>query len=131
MKQISQSELVIMNVLWVRAPQNKHGMGANEVAENVTSESWNIKTVKTLLSRLVQKDVLTTRKEGRRYLYSPLISKEDYGLRILDGVSQTFFKEDAAPLFLHLAKSKNLKTEDIDDIKALLEALKPAEGEGS
>jgi len=48
-KQISQSELVIMNVLWVRAPQNKHGMGANEVAENVTSESWNIKTVKTLL----------------------------------------------------------------------------------
>jgi len=79
-KQISQSELVIMNVLWARAP-----MGANEVAENVTSESWNIKTVKTLLSRLVQKDVLTTRKEGRRYLYSPLISKEDYGLKPAEG----------------------------------------------
>jgi len=126
MKQISQSELVIMNILWGQAP-----MGANEIAESVTSNRWNIKTIKTLLSRLVKKDVLTTCQEGRRYLYSPLMSKEDYGLRILDGVSQTFFKEDAAPLFLHLAKSKNLKVEDIDEIKALLEALKSNSGESS
>lgn len=126
MKPISQSELVIMNALWARAP-----MGANEIAEQVASENWNIKTVKTLLSRLVQKEVLDTRKEGRRYLYTPLISKEDYGLRILDGVSETFFKEDAAPLFLHLAKSKALKAKDIDEIKALLETLKPSNGDKS
>lgn len=126
MKQISQSELVIMNALWDKAP-----MDANEIAERVASENWNIKTIKTLLSRLVQKEVLGTRKDGRRYLYTPLISKEDYGLRILDGVSETFFKEDAAPLFLHLAKSKALKAEDIDEIKALLETLKPSGGVGS
>jgi len=119
MNHISKSELVIMNVLWGKAP-----MGAAEIAENVSSQGWNIRTVKTLLSRLVKKDILDTRQDGRRYLYSPHMSKEEYGLRIFEGVSQSFFKDDAAPLFLHLAKSQQLKPDDIDEIKALLDELK-------
>jgi len=119
MKHISQSELVVMNVLWAEAP-----MGASELAEKVAPQGWNIRTIKTMLSRLVQKEILKTSEDGRRYLYSPCLSKEDYGLRVFEGVSQKFFKDDAAPLFLHLAKSQNLNAKDIDEIKALLDELK-------
>ncbi len=126
MKQISQSEMVIMDVLWQQAP-----MAASDIAERVTSEDWNIRTVKTLISRLVQKGILATQEDGRRYLYSPLLSKEGYGARILDTVSQQFFKGNTAPLFLHLAKSNTLSENDIDEITALLKTLKPKSGKAS
>jgi len=119
MKQISKSEQVVMEVLWSRAP-----LGAAEIAEAVTSETWSIKTLKTLLSRLVQKGVLTTQPEGRRYLYTPLVSKEAYGAQVLNGISQSFYGGRTAPLFLHLTKSKDLSNADIDEISAILEQLK-------
>ena len=119
MKQISQSEKIIMDVLWEQAP-----LAASDIAERVKSENWNIRTIKTLLSRLVQKNILQTKEDGRRYLYTPALSREDYGVRVLDKVSSQFFKDNAAPLFLHLAKSKNLSEDDIDEITALLKSLK-------
>ncbi len=106
-------------------------MAASDIAKRVTSEGWNIRTVKTLISRLVQKGVLATQQDGRRYLYRPLLSKEGYGARILDAVSQQFFKDNAAPLFLHLAKSSKLSENDIDEITTLLETLKPKSGNTS
>ena len=60
------------------------------------------------------------------YLYSPQVSKENYAEKIVDSVSQTFFEGRAAPLLLHLAKSKDLSAKDIDEISALLSTLKAA-----
>ncbi|MEP1231472.1 MAG: BlaI/MecI/CopY family transcriptional regulator [Litorimonas sp.] len=126
MKQISQSERIIMDVLWSRAP-----LRATEIADEVAAEGWNIRTVKTLLSRLVKKDVVSTEADGRHYLYSPIINKEAYGAYIVDGVSKSYFEGDPAPLLLHLAKSKDLSTGDIDEITALLSDLKAAKTNSS
>ena len=120
MKPISKSEMMVMDVLWGEAP-----LGASEIAGKIIAEtSWNIRTVKTLLARLVEKDILSTQPEGRRYLYKPRLSREDYGGQVLGSLSQQLFKGRAAPLFLHLAKSEDLSDSDIDEITALLETLK-------
>ena len=71
MKQISQSEKIIMDVLWEQAP-----LAASDIAERVKSENWNIRTIKTLLSRLVQKNILQTKEDGRRYLYCLLYTSD-------------------------------------------------------
>jgi len=126
MKQISQSERIIMDVLWREAP-----LRATEIAKQVASKGWNIRTVKTLLSRLVKKDVIGTQADGRFYLYRPLISKEDYGAHIVDKVSERYFEGQAAPLLLHLTKSKSLSANDIDEISALLLKLKNSKRGGS
>jgi len=110
-----------MEVLWKQAP-----MRATQVADKVASENWNIRTVKTLLSRLVKKGFVDTQLDGRHYLYSPQVSKENYAEKIVDSVSQTYFEGRAAPLLLHLAKSKDLSAKDIDEISALLSTLKAA-----
>lgn len=119
MKQISKSEQVVMEILWTHSP-----MGAAEIAQNITSEIWSIKTLKTLLSRLVQKGILSTQLDGRRYLYTPRLSKEAYGAHVLDGLSQNFYGGRTASLFLHLTKSKNLSDADIDEISDIFEKLK-------
>ena len=67
MERIGEAEYAVMEVLWQDAP-----LTATEVAERVPAErGWSIRTVKTMLARLLAKGVLAHEEEGRRYLYRP------------------------------------------------------------
>ena len=117
---ISQSELDVMDVLWTQSP-----LGASEVAEALEArKDWNIRTIKTLLARLVEKGALSTETEGRRYLYSPLISKDSYAASATRRLSERLFGGRAAPLVMHLAKDDGLTKDDIAELEALLAKLK-------
>ncbi len=81
--QITHAELEIMNVLWVQP-----GIGASEIAEALKDDkSWNIRTIKTLVGRLVEKGALATEPDGRRYLYRPRIKRGDYQKRPRNSLS--------------------------------------------
>lgn len=74
MERIGDAELAVMEVLWSEAP-----LTAAEVAARVAPErGWSINTVKTMLSRLSAKGVVSHAEEGRRYLYRPAVAREDY-----------------------------------------------------
>ncbi|MGB3797565.1 MAG: BlaI/MecI/CopY family transcriptional regulator [Alteraurantiacibacter sp.] len=119
-ERISDAEHAVMETLWERSPQT-----AAEVCENVCQDrGWSIPTVKTLLSRLVQKGALATQPDGRRFLYTPLIARAAYvggeSRRLVDRL----FGGRAAPLFAHLAQSEALSEDDIAEIEKLLRELK-------
>jgi len=117
---ISQSELDVMDVLWRQSP-----LAASDVAQALeTRKDWNIRTVKTLLSRLVEKRALSTEVDGRRYLYAPLITKDSYAANATRRLSNRLFGGRAAPLVAHLAKGDGLTPADIAELEALLQELK-------
>lgn len=119
-KKISQAELSVMEVLWHESP-----LAASDIARTLSAKKkWNIKTVKTLLSRLVEKEALSTTQDGRRYLYAPLISREVYSRTAARSLSDRLFGGRATPLVAHLAEGKGLSDEDIADLEALLAELK-------
>lgn len=109
-----------MEVLW-----NRGTLTAAEVCDDVCEQrGWSLATVKTLLSRLVQKQAIATRPDGRRYLYSPLIERSDYvggeSRRLVDRL----FGGRAASLVAHLAETEALTGDDVAEIEALLKELK-------
>jgi predicted transcriptional regulator len=109
-----------MEVLWTRGT-----LTAAEVCDAVCeSRDWSLATVKTLLSRLVQKRAVETRPDGRRFLYSPLIARSDYvggeSRRLLDRL----FGGKPASLVAHLAQAEALSEADVAEIEALLKELK-------
>ncbi|MBQ0771367.1 BlaI/MecI/CopY family transcriptional regulator [Parasphingorhabdus sp.] len=119
-ERISDAEHAVMEVLWKRAP-----LTATEVADQVVQEKdWSLQTVKTLLSRLAAKAVVGTERDGRRFLYSPLVERDAY----LTGVSRNFvdrlFGGKVMPLVAHLAEADELSAEDIREIEELLRELK-------
>ena len=117
---ISQAELSVMEVLWQLSPQP-----ASDIAEALAdAKQWNIKTIKTLLSRLVDKQALTTTRDGRRFLYAPLISREAYARTAARKLSDRLFGGRATPLVAHLAEGRGLSDEDIADLEQLLAELK-------
>ena len=119
-ERISEAEHAIMEVLWDRNP-----ISAAEVCDAVCAErDWSIPTVKTLLSRLVQKEAVGTEPEGRKFLYRPLIARSDYvggeSRRLVDRL----FGGRAASLFAHLAESEALTDEDLGEIERLLKEMR-------
>ena len=119
-ERISEAEHAVMEALWERAP-----LTATEVADFVGEErGWTLPTVKTLLSRLVTKQAVTTEPDGRRFLYRPLLDRADYlggeSRRLVDRL----FGGRAAPLIAHLAENEALSDQDIAEIEALLRELK-------
>lgn len=119
-ERISDAEHAVMEVLWKRAP-----LTATEVADRVVEQKdWSLQTVKTLLSRLAAKAVVGTERDGRRFLYSPLVERDDY----ITGVSRNFvdrlFGGKVTPLVAHLAEADELSADDIREIEELLRELK-------
>lgn len=119
-ERISDAEHVVMEVLWNDAP-----LTANVVAERLsTSQSWTLPTVKTLLSRLLTKGALSAEADGRRFLYRPLIAREDYVSGDVKRLVDRLFGGRLSPLVAHLAENEALTAQDISEIEALLKELK-------
>ena len=117
---ISGAEHEVMEVLWRDAP-----LTAAEVAERVPAEKgWSIRTVKTMLSRLLAKGILAHEEEGRRYLYRPAVARDDYVARESRRLLDRLFDGRVTPLVAHLAERDDLSARDIAEIEALLKALK-------
>lgn len=119
-ERISEAEHAVMEALW-----DKGTATASDVCETVCgARGWSLATVKTLLSRLVQKGAIETRPDGRRYIYSPLIARSDYvggeSRRLVDRL----FGGRAASLVAHLAETEALTDDDLNEIEALLKELK-------
>ena len=119
-ERISDAEHAVMEALWAKSPRT-----AVEVCDSVCGErGWSMPTVKTLLSRLVAKGAVSTQPDGRRFLYSPLIARDEYvggeSRRLVDRL----FGGRAAPLFAHLAESEALSDDDIAEIERLLKEMR-------
>ncbi|WP_374405418.1 BlaI/MecI/CopY family transcriptional regulator [Pelagerythrobacter sp.] len=117
---ISEAEHAVMEALWAQSP-----LTAAEVCDAVCEErDWSLPTVKTLLARLVSKQAVETEPDGRRFLYTPLLARDDYlggeSRRLVDRL----FGGRAAPLFAHLAQEEALTEDDLAEIEALLKELK-------
>ncbi|WP_431470921.1 BlaI/MecI/CopY family transcriptional regulator [Sphingosinithalassobacter sp. LHW66-3] len=119
-ERISDAEHAVMEVLWERSP-----LSAQEVAERVAPErDWSANTVKTLLGRLLAKNIIAHEEEGRRYLYRPLVQRGDYVAGESRRLMDRLFGGKLTPLVAHLAERDALTDQDISEIEALLKDLK-------
>jgi BlaI family transcriptional regulator, penicillinase repressor len=118
-ERISDSEYAVMDVLWRSAPAS-----AAQVGEALTgSRDWSIQTVKTLLSRLVAKGVVGAEEDGRRYLYRPLVERDDHASRESQRLVDRLFGGRISPLVAQFAERETLSEADIAELKALIERL--------
>lgn len=115
---ISEAESVVMEVLWARSP-----LATEDVMGALHHSKWQESTVKTLINRLLKKGALKARKDGRRYLYSPAISRKEWLSQESDGFLSRMFGGRVAPLVTHFSQQRKLSKRDIADLKRLIQEL--------
>lgn len=116
---ISDSEWKIMKILWRQAPKP-----AYDIAEEAgDKEGWDIRTVKTFLSRLVKKGAISYTKYKNLYLYFPIISeqksKEMQGQSFLNQV----FDGSVEDMFVHFAKTRKLSEDKMEELRRIIEDM--------
>lgn len=119
-EKISEAEHAVMEALWEQSP-----LTAADVADRVAeARGWSIQTVKTLLSRLLAKDIVGADQDGRRFLYRPLVARDAYVAGESRRLVDRLFGGRITPLVAHLAEQDRLTAQDIEEIEALLKELK-------
>ena len=68
---ISDSEWEVMRIIWTLEPVSSTKI----IQELRAKKNWSESTIKTLLRRLVKKELLTTTKEGRHFIYSANVNQ--------------------------------------------------------
>lgn len=117
--QISEAESIVMQVLWQRNP-----LAAEEVIVALSDQQdWQEPTIKTLLNRLLKKGAVTAAKEGRRYLYSPSLTREAWVAQQSEGLVNRLFGGRLAPLVAHFSEQGRLSDADVLELRKLLEEM--------
>ena len=117
--QISEAESVVMDVLWLRSP-----LAAEDIVMALAdSREWQEPTIKTLLSRLLNKGAISAAKDGRRYLYAPVLQRDAWVQGESESLLERVFGGRIAPLVAHFSEQRKLSRKDIADLRKLLEEL--------
>jgi BlaI family penicillinase repressor len=114
---ISDAEWRVCRVLWRQSP-----LAANEIIDRLEDKTdWSPRTIKTLLNRLINKNVLGFEIQGRGYLYFPLL-KEDECLAVhTQSFVQRFFDGAVGPMLASFVKHQELSDDDIAELRAIIE----------
>jgi len=115
---ISETEWEVMKVVWAHAP-----CSAIHIIQTLrqADASWHPRTVKAFLNRLVKKGALGFSKEGRAYVYRPLVRREE----CVDAASESFlervFGGSLKPMLAHFVQRDKLSAEEIRELRRLLQ----------
>jgi len=114
-ERISDSELEVMKLLW----KAEEPVTSTVIREELQrSMGWEATTIKTLISRLVHKEVISQEKR-KVFYYRALISEKDYNTWATSRLINKLYKGSAAALVAALVDSQGLSDGDIDELREL------------
>jgi len=120
---ISEAESRVMEVLWRKAPQ-----ASEDIVAAVQQDSdWHEKTIRTLLGRLLGKGAVSAEKDGRRYLYAPVLSREQWQSQESRSLLDRVFGGRLGPLLAHFSEHEKLGAKDVAELRKLLAAIEKKE----
>lgn len=120
---ISEAESQVMELLWRNAPQ-----GSEELVEALQPDTgWHENTVRTLLNRLLRKGAVGAEREGRRYLYSPVLTREQWQSSESRSLLDRVFGGKVAPMLVHFSRNERLSKQDVAELRRLVDQLEKKE----
>ncbi|MDH6365294.1 CopY/TcrY family copper transport repressor [Enterococcus sp. PF1-24] len=118
---ISDSEWEIMRVIWTL----QEATAQQIVGILSDSKEWKPATVKTLLGRLVKKDVLATEQAGKRFIYRPLVSEKDTVKSATESLFSHICAKQIGQTIAELVEQADLTATDLNLIKQKVEGKQP------
>lgn len=115
-------ENIILNALWDLEAEKQGKIFVGDVQERIQqlrpdAKAWAYTTVKTVLDRLVDKEIAEREKEGKKYLYRTVLNRDEAGETALKKLVRQYFQNDVTRLEQSLDRVR-------DELKAY--ATRPA-----
>lgn len=127
MNKPTNGELEILRILW------KHGPSTVRFVNDLLNQEKEVGYTTTLkLMQIMQekKGLLTRKKEGKTHIYRPVFSEEEAQKSLLDSFLDTAFEGSAMKLVMQTLGNHQTTSEEIDEIRRLLDQLENNQQEG-
>jgi BlaI family transcriptional regulator, penicillinase repressor len=114
---LTDAEWQIMNALWDSQPAT-----ARDIDERLSEDvAWAYTTIKTLLTRLLNKGAVSERKRGNTSVYEPRISRRDARRTALRALTELAFQGAFGPLLHFLVDEQELTSEQRKQLRDALD----------
>lgn len=121
-KVLGSLESNVMEIVWLKNTE----VSVRDIFETlIGTREIAYTTVMTIMGRLAEKGLLTRRKEGNAFLFSPVITREDFTAQLVDNVVDDLlsdFSEAAMASFINRVGEKDL--EAIEKLEKMLKVMK-------
>ncbi len=115
---LTEAEWQIMNALW-----QKHPATAREIMDRLPpGVNWAYTTIKTMLTRLVEKQAVGEVKQGNASVYEPLVTQQKARLSAFRSLLDQAFDGAVGPLVHFLAEEKQLTAKEKKELRKILES---------
>jgi BlaI family penicillinase repressor len=114
---LTDLQLDIMRVLWEAGEAS-----IADVHRALKARHLAHATVATLLSRLEKKGAIAHTTEGRQFIYRPVLKQAEVRKSMMARVRDVLYAEDVPALISQLLSDRNITREELDHVKALIEA---------
>jgi len=121
---LTQAEWLIMNALWVEYPAT-----ARDITRRLPDQvNWAYTTIKTMLTRLVDKKVVSENKKGNTSVYKPILSKQKARRSALRTLANQAFDGAFGPLVHFLVEQEKLTSKQRKELIKILADYRKAKG---
>ncbi|ORO85252.1 CopY/TcrY family copper transport repressor [Streptococcus oralis] len=118
--QISDAEWQVMKIVWMQGEQTSSDL-IRVLAERF---NWSKSTVQTLLARLVEKECLTRKKEGKSFVYSALLTLDQSRDLLVQDIKDKVCSRRIKNLLADLIVECDFTLADLEDLEAVISKKK-------
>ena len=118
--QISDAEWQVMKIIWMQGEQTSTDL-IRVLAERF---DWSKSTIQTLLARLVEKECLTRRKEGKLFVYSALLTLDQSRDLLVQDIKDKVCSRRIKNLLADLIVECDFTLADLEDLEAVISKKK-------
>ena len=118
--QISDAEWQVMKIIWMQGEQTSTDL-IRVLAERF---DWSKSTVQTLLARLVEKECLTRKKEGKSFIYSALLTLDQSRNLLVQDIKAKVCSRRIKNLLADLIVECDFTLADLKDLEAVISERK-------
>ena len=118
--QISDAEWQVMKIIWMQGEQTSSDL-TRVLAERF---DWSKSTIQTLLARLVEKECLTRKKEGKLFVYSTLLTLDQSRDLLVQDIKDKVCSRRIKNLLADLITECDFTQADLEDLEAVISEKK-------
>ena len=114
---ISDAELELLKELWVESP-----LTSRQLVDRLrTRTQWGEPTIKTLLLRLLRKKAVRRQSQGKSFLYSAAIERDEYQYTVGRSMIDRLFDGFAGNFLTCLVRNEAFRPGELEELRRLLD----------
>jgi len=114
---LGELQRAVLEIVWERGEASVHDVLRHLDHRKILAYT----TALTVLQKLEKAGWIEHRSEGKSYIYTPAVSREQAGAGSVRGFLSRVFEGDAVAMFQHLIRESDLSDDELRELRRMID----------